>query len=205
LVTTEIAQCRSGSFNRIRPEWFPGPSRCIRTHAAPLDFVDRVRFDRRSVFWIVTGGRADACPDAMSAGRDQERPVGFPKRLDEATGSAVLQALADGVMAKHMDRARIGRNWSKLKKTYLTKIVNAQSERAFYDAIRAFTSEGFNPPVRFLSPYQRNFSGGGNGPAFGGIGGMSISNPSGGSTVLWCTRIHPCVALACNHVTRCSS
>jgi hypothetical protein len=133
----------------------------------------------------------DACPDAMSAGRDQEQPVGFPKHLDEATGSAVLQAFSDGLMEKHVDRAKIYRNWSKLKKQYLTKIVNADSERAFYDGIREFASEGLNPPVSFLSPYQRNFSAGGNGPAFGGIGGMSIPNPSGGSTVLWVFKNSP--------------
>jgi C-terminal processing protease CtpA/Prc len=133
----------------------------------------------------------DGCPNAMSAGRDQERPVGFPKHLTEATGSAVLQVLTDGLMDKHVDRARIYRNWAKLKKTYLTKIVNAESERDFYDAIRVFASEGLNPPARFLSPYQRNFSAGGNGQAFGGIGGMSISNPSGGSTVLWVYKNSP--------------
>jgi carboxyl-terminal processing protease len=133
----------------------------------------------------------DACPDAMSAGRDQERAVGFPKHLDEATGSAVLQAFSDGLMEKHVDRAKIYRNWSKLKKQYLTKIVNADSERDYYDAIREFASEGLNPPVSFLSPYQRNFSAGGNGPTFGGIGAMSIPNPSGGSTVLWVFKDSP--------------
>jgi carboxyl-terminal processing protease len=126
----------------------------------------------------------------LSLGRDLESTVGFPKWLPEEIRHETVDQLLTQTASNHIDREQIRRGWNKYIQGPLVRAKLARNERAFYDSLREFATM-VKPPLLFWSPRQRNIDFAGFASEFGGLGGLSIPNPSGGQTLLWVYRDSP--------------